>query len=798
MNGLDRLFVVVCALAALAGPTASAATRMVVRSGEHPKFTRLVFDLGLRTTWSMGHVGNSYTIDFQPPPDSLDLSRIFKFIPKKRLLSVSTNPTNPKQVVLRVAKGQMAAARELSGRKLVIDIAAGAAGKTTYITPPETAIMLKVPPAVQPSLALADSLKAHRKTGTIKVQADLQAPSSQIRGPLDATDSASKPVKSFRYLYPKAQPQTFQPELPDVRVLEAQKRLVQQLGRAMSQGIIRQNGNLSQAFPEGKPDQKNPPIPETGGSNPPLNLDAISVFDIGRRKSGVDQSGNTTATNCLKNKDLDVGNWYGAASGPEQIAKFRRNLVGEFDRVDPETLKNLVKFYVVQGFGTEAIDLMKSYPGVLKQEQVLSELAQLIESGHVSKGKILSGQFRCPGAAALWGLLARGAVPVGEVPDERVLSRQLARLPPDLRRRVGSLLMSILLDANEADIANKIAAIIARAPGRGGAEFRFQMARLDLVSGRQQKALDLLKELVGTDTPYSDKALLLLVKTMMKENHRIPDSLLASVSARAVQQRFSNLGRQLRRVEIISNARRQQQNAAFDILTHELDIGSVPPRMKDELARIIFESFDLKPARSAAFVKTVFRYRSFLTPKPSMDKARRHVAEGMVKAGLPLVALKILAPLSNRKVAQDRVLIADAKFEAGQPNAAMAELGNLKTIGAAKTRRKILARIGKPSQMPAVITAQGSSPQMRNPASPAGNLKAINKDGNKMARTGTSLLPAKTLAPLRKKPGGGTIAAKASPSLNGKLTIGSLRSALDASKKARAEIDALLKEYPSP
>lgn len=95
--------------------TAGTVTRISVRSGEHPKFSRLVFDIGANFKWSIRQSGNKYIVKFTPPPRALNLSEIFKFIPKIRILSVNKEPTNPGEVILSVARGQVVDAVEIWG-----------------------------------------------------------------------------------------------------------------------------------------------------------------------------------------------------------------------------------------------------------------------------------------------------------------------------------------------------------------------------------------------------------------------------------------------------------------------------------------------------------------------------------------------------------------------------------------------------------------------------------------------------------------------------------------------------------
>ena len=72
----------------LAGVVDAIAEPVVLRSGEHDGFSRLVLPIGEATAWSLKQSGRRATLTLNRPRIEFDTSRVFDRIPRKRLVAL--------------------------------------------------------------------------------------------------------------------------------------------------------------------------------------------------------------------------------------------------------------------------------------------------------------------------------------------------------------------------------------------------------------------------------------------------------------------------------------------------------------------------------------------------------------------------------------------------------------------------------------------------------------------------------------------------------------------------------------
>lgn len=85
-----RWFLALCLL--FATPAVSAP--VVVKSGEHDGFTRLVMDYGHPIVWQMGRTEDGYELRIADESPGYDLTEAFKLIGKSRLAAIWADPTS--------------------------------------------------------------------------------------------------------------------------------------------------------------------------------------------------------------------------------------------------------------------------------------------------------------------------------------------------------------------------------------------------------------------------------------------------------------------------------------------------------------------------------------------------------------------------------------------------------------------------------------------------------------------------------------------------------------------------------
>ena len=673
-------------LAALAPMVAPAQEqRLRVRSGEHPDFSRLVVDAAAQTAWRIARRGNGYLVAFRPAPAGFDLSRVYQRIPRRRLKSVSARPAaaaGGAVLALELAPDHRLKVFRAESGGIVLDIVRGAPRAREFPPDLEAAAWRGTAPPAPGEADRPTAPAAPAPGGDPRVQRFVLQPPGQRgeRLALSGLPDALQPPPAGRL------PVTLR--LADARILEARQALVEQLGRAMTRGAV-EPATPGRGAPA--PAAAAPPA-ETEGRvvtvDSALNIEARTVFDRDEPKTPV-ATPRKDGVACLPDSAVDLAAWAAEGADFARLSALRRGLVGEFDRVNPETLRALVHSLLVDGFGAEARALLRAFPGALEEAALLAELAALVEGGRAETSPLLAAQAGCPGAVALWAILARPRIPPGEVPDRASLNRVFAAYPADLRYRIGPPLASRLLAAGFGGAARDIAARMARAPGEGSAGFRLLELRFDLERGEMAAARARLAEMLRRGRPEAAEALTLLLTALRRIDAPVEDALLSDAGALAFQYRFSASGTALRGEEIRARARMQGPAAAFALLAHEAGLGALPAPMVREIAEALFRTDPPPGQGAAAAVQAFFRYRQLLDDSPGMDAARRHVAARLVEANLPDVAREVMQPAMGRLTGDDRLVLARIELLQGRPAAALGQLEGLRSEAAGRLRRKI-------------------------------------------------------------------------------------------------------------
>lgn len=765
-----------------------------VRSGEHAGFSRLVLDFAGPVAWELRPTEAGYDLDYPADAGLADLSDVFRLIPKSRLQDIAMVPGQPGTLRLSLASDHRADAFALPDGKLVIDISPGQREKAAPV----------------PGNAASEEVAATNDTIDQTDQPDPQVAVLQPPGQLPEVSPAGTDRRSGRARADVADDISGPPpeaRLPDVRLIAAQDRLVLQLGRAMSQGVVDPAGAYRPAIaqPPAPQDQAPPaeadapPVdedaivagqPATDPSDDPvdpshyldhLNLDARTIYD---RTTGIGQPPPVSAepAACLDDALFDFEVPDGAAAIRARIGELRASLAGEFDRPDAAALEALIRLYIGLGFGAEALALMDTFPDTPDQAPLYRELAEIMQRGHADRAVILPRDAQCTGASGLWAIMARPEIPLGEEPDGPALANYFADLPADLRRRIGPILGLRMLEAGFLDEARLIADRIARAPGKPGADLVLLMARIDLEVGRAQAARGDLTGLVDTDQANAPEALMILLGDLLDDGEPIPQSLLTEASAIAFELRFSPAGAGLRYMEILAHAASGEIARAFDILIHEVELGALGPDDKRRISTELFQRIAKADVDDFAFARAFFRYGHLLDQGAATDPARRKVASRLARIGLPAEALALLAMSADRHSEEDRILTAEFLLAMDRIDAAEAALGDLTGPTAEALRWRIDA-----------ARADYDAALQRDDA----GMDQTSRDDAAWRSGRWDLLDEASL-PSRVAAARLALGTSAAPGLPADPALGDFQAVLEASRQARRDVDQLLGDHPSP
>ena len=142
--------------------------------------------------------------------------------------------------------------------------------------------------------------------------------------------------------------------------------LAEQIGRATSQGLLVVGDDpVLPALSEGPEpsSEKNGEPDEKGAVADVARATVQSRFETGFVRGIVkDENEDVVLQNgrrCLAPELVDVTSWAEGADFATELGTLRKQLVGEFDRVDPDVTRALTRAYIHFGFGAEALQVLQ-------------------------------------------------------------------------------------------------------------------------------------------------------------------------------------------------------------------------------------------------------------------------------------------------------------------------------------------------------------------------------------------------------------------------------------------------------
>ncbi|WP_322893042.1 MULTISPECIES: hypothetical protein [unclassified Yoonia] len=471
-----------CALLALimiCWPVTLLAQPVVVRTGEHGNFTRVVVELPAGAAWDFGRGTDGYVLRLAVA-DGFDLNRFFDLIPRTRIRAVSQD----------AALGELRLALNCECRAdvfisdtafLVIDIANGAADPDSRF---EQAL---APPPAAPAGVLPVILPRAGPTPT------------------------ALPFGSDRTGWSNA---PRQPQMPAVtgNLTAMEQLVVESLGRGLSAGVL-------------DPDPLSLPTaaPSLVQDMLPISLPGLAVRD-NADPFAIPQN-NATAQNadglpCTPDAFVDLATWADDRPFGAQLAQARSDLIHEFDRFDPEAVEKLARLYLHFGFGREAVQAL-ALDGVRSQErQYLRLLATIIDDDPVTFPD-RDQQLSCPSQVALWAFLARPVNDMRRDYDRNAILRAFKNLPLPLQRHLGPRLAAHFTADDDHDAAQQALAMAQNTPVPTVAT-RLAAATLATQQGDDAAALQTLAEIAQGDPRITPEAMTRYLTEAVQQNQPVP------------------------------------------------------------------------------------------------------------------------------------------------------------------------------------------------------------------------------------------------------------------------------------
>lgn len=662
LAGFASLFSIVFSTMAFANP-------IVVRSGDHNGFTRLVMRLPEGVQWQVTETRGLKTITVSGHQAGFDTSRVFNVIPRNLLTGVRDYPSR--------LELELSCECELNtfveqNEFLVLDILDG------------------------PTLPPLEVRQAPRFVAT--------QPASRFNfGDLlwseYATDERENPLKKGNQVEAGQDTvETAEVNLAAQTALieETRQQLLLGIGDAASRGILEPATPDVQAFEQqslvsqdqeifdSSEQEVVTVIPGTG------NIRITNARDVPASDAGT--SFMLSGEACPDPAGVAVSSWGSEKPFGAQVSDLRKMLYSEVDRLDAATVQRLARTYLYFGFGAEAKQVLRLSSEVVAKNPELMDLANIMEYGFSQNPRFVHRFADCDSDLALWGVLAAREIPESKVFNEKAALRALAKLPEHLKRFLAPALSSRFSDRGDLESAS----IALRNVELGGdvahADAGIAKAKIAKKSGNTEIAENLLESVIEDNAAETPEALIAFIDNRLADEKDVPADIALLIETYAFERRNDSISKELMRAHVIASSYSNQFSKAFEAMAKPTI--AADDILTAELLSHVFTSLS-KNADDITFLENF--YAEFPETREKMiPKSVFKTAERLLKLGFFTEAEKLLSTIdeSNRTTKMNLVQ-AEALLLMDAPELAMPLLENLDGEQVDHLRARVLMELGR-------------------------------------------------------------------------------------------------------
>lgn len=462
---------------------------VVVQSGEHPGFARIVLDLAAPAGWRMTRDADGYVLAIDRADLRFDVTDVHRRISRDRLAAIWADPVTG-ALHLGVGCACHAIAFELRPDVLVIDLRDGPAPEGSAF---ERAADGSTLPALTARAPQRPQPRPARLTGRMAARVDTPGPEGAdaaagydwmaleglVRQPgPDAARPAGQPAPG--------QPAPGQPATPAAPA-GLRDALLTEISRAMAQGTV----DPAAGMPPPRQREGSAAAPDPGTELPAglgvvnagaLARDHIRIAGTPGQPGSADPGLTAEGRTCTPDAVVDVAAWGDDRPVAAALGDRTARLYGEFDQVDVAAAERAVRYYLHLGFGAEARRLAGSL-GLQSPDRPVWEAMARILDGAPDRPGPFDGMAGCDGAVAMWALLAQAGTDARDSPATPAILRSFSALPPHLRRHLGPTLADRYLARGETGPVRAIRDAIKRPGGTEDPAVTLMSARLDRANG---------------------------------------------------------------------------------------------------------------------------------------------------------------------------------------------------------------------------------------------------------------------------------------------------------------------------
>jgi hypothetical protein len=665
-------------------PCASLAENIVVRTGEHDGFTRVVFRLPDNADWEVKNVENDGALSVEVITNTVDASFDFS------------------QAFNRIGRNRISDMRQQRPGVVVFDLSCDCSVKpfvtnSDYLVLDFTENSEPGEPSSEASLISDDSEGSDVvelvEPGDQVAQVDGTQRLSFVRlgeqpgiGPLQRKDPLLPTLNQF----PIEAGNASGSELKYNNALDAARlgnqnsvslanQLARDLASAATQGVLNPSRNLTQTEGtftdlEDRPDEVSKEDGER--DEKPLSLEASlskAIYDA----SG-DGSISMGGENCVPDTELNIENWIDPSLDMSMnVSELRGNLFGEFDRVDADALNSYVKGLIYYGFGAEARYAMMA--GSDFQDNISLSLSYLLD-GYEDPLSSFDGQLDCVGDAVFWSLLSSEDLEPDASINREALLKAIEILPLHLREFLAPKVVEKLIDAGMVSLSKEVLDRLERALGEETPEIDLMQMRADLNQGNLVEAsqrIDIFDQIEDSKNPQQ---VLNMVKLSERQNTRVPQRVIELLEAFLVEYRHDAVSDELRAALMQSYLLNEEYSKALAVV--DRDGGSSGD---DENMRYRIYQEMVSGADDLIFLKEVVSGYAKHVESFSDVNLRRAASQRLLDLGMFDLALQFIEERSSEDQ-DDKLMRAKAYLGLSMPEQAEIELIGLRGQAAEELR----------------------------------------------------------------------------------------------------------------
>jgi hypothetical protein len=699
-------------LAVLLLAGAPALADLQLKSGEHAGFSRIVVYMDQPRDWRLGRIGADYGFVYGGSPTGLQMAGLFDLIPRDRVADV-THEAARNLIRFRLNCDCHADAFDLRGGHVALDFKDGPPGPRAPFEAPVTgsdgvpispaspapdgfhlpAIATDTPvPAVSPPGDAAPPAPdpVDLSTGREADRTDAPSRTAPLLPP-ESLDPASALTASL------AQSLDRQTALDDMR-----NDLVQQMARAMSQGLVEPVGPRAPAVqpaPEVHAadtagEEQPTPDAATGPTGHPLS--AATRVDLDTRRQ-LPQG--TTGGICTEDDVVEALSARDTSDPASGIAALRGALVDARLIPSAEGHRALAEYYVALGLGAEALLVLQAAgPALANGAPELAALARVLIGARFPDTTYPASQLDCPGPVAVWAALARTSLPDPLPPAARAaILAGFSAQTPMLRAVMAPDLTDKFRGIGDRDAVESLTLALDRA---GGQHADPLTAALDaLAADNWSRARSELATLARGTGDAALRAAMILAEEAAARDDPLDAATRDDLQAWAFESGASDAGLRLRAALAVVRALADDwPGAEATFATSPQPPSVVGTRTLRQLSGIAAGQAD--PADFAGFV-----YRNEAALFRALDApTRRAVALRLGELGLTDALRRVLEG-SDPALPPTASLLAAAALDDGDAARALAFLDAANIADAAEGRLRALWQLGATADLGRILAS---------------------------------------------------------------------------------------------